>query len=484
MDLQDLNQLRSVEELTSYQTEVASRMTTLNLEFDGLPFTEEAREEFAALKEQHDAIKDRVGELKARTRAVEQAAGSERNRESLSFNTPRSGVARGDDIYDLSTARVDPYNPNGASSDLHERALRSIETSQFPSERSAGATQDDLRGRVEGLLERHSGNNEIATRILVTGSPAYRRAFTKALSGRPRTREEDEALSRAASLTTTAGGYAVPYTLDPTVILTNNGAINPVRGLANVIQITGNTWNGVSSAGITASYDAEAAEVSDDAPTIAQPTANVEMARAFVPFSVEIGEDWGSFQSEMVRLFSDAKDILESSKFLTGLGHGSTQPEGLLVGANNGTVLTATASVFAVADLYSVENALAPRWRNRASFTGGKAAFQKIRQFDTGGGASLWTQLQFGNPADLLGYPAYEWSDYSSAVTTPNSTILTLGDFSQFAIIDRVGMNVELVNHLFHTTSNLPSGQRGLFAYWRNTSDVVTAAAFRHVRVQ
>jgi HK97 family phage major capsid protein len=206
------------------------------------------------------------------------------------------------------------------------------------------------------------------------------------------------------------------------------------------------------------------------------------MARAFVPMSIEISEDWGSIQSELARLFSDAKDILESTQFLTGLGHASTAPEGLLVGAT-GTRVTATASVLAVADLYAAENDLAPRWRSRASWTGGKAAYQKIRQFDTGGGASLWTQLRFGDPADLLGYPAYEWSDYSSAVTTPGSSVLTFGDFNQFTIIDRVGMSIEYIPHLFHTTSNFPSGQRGLFAYWRNTSDVTVAAAFKTIKI-
>jgi HK97 family phage major capsid protein len=480
VDLQDLNQLRSVEELAAYQTEVKSRMSELDADFDGLPFTDEASDEFARCKEAHDEIDRRVAELKGRKRAVEAAHGREQNREALSFNTTRPGVVRGDDIYDMSTLRH-----NGLDTpldELRDRATRSIDASAFPSDRKLGYTQDDLRERVSGLLDRDSSDGEIAKRILLTGSPAYKRAFAKALGGKPRTRDEDEALSRAASLTTTAGGFAVPYTLDPTVILTNNGAINPVRQIANVITITGNTWNGISSAGITASYDAEAAEVSDDTPVLAQPTANVEMARAFVPMSIEVSEDWVSIQSEMARMFSDAKDVLESSKYLTGLGHTSTQPEGLLVGAT-GTRVTATASVFAVADLYSAENDLAPRWRSRAVWTGSKAAYQKIRQFDTGGGASLWTQLRFGDPADLLGYPAYEWSDYSSAVTTPGSSVLTFGDFNQFTIIDRVGMSVELIQHMFHTSNNLPSGQRGLFAYWRNTSDVTVSAAFKTIKI-
>lgn len=482
MDLQDLNQLRSVEELAAYQGEVRSRMADLNVEFDGLPFTDEARDEYANLKEQNAEIDARVAELKARKRDLEQMNSRDGNREGLSFNTSRPGAVRGDDIYDLSTVRSNLMDPSGASAELQERALRSIDTSTFPADRRAGYTQADLKERVEGLLDQSASDGEIAKRILLTGSPAYKRAFVKVLSSRPRTRDEDEALARAASLTTTAGGFAVPYTLDPTVILTNNGAINPIRQLAKVFTITGNTWNGISSAGITASYDAEAAEVGDDAPTIAQPSANVEKAQAFVPFSIEIGEDWGSFQSEMSRLFSDAKDVLESSKFLTGLGHGSNEPEGLLVGAT-GTRVTATASVLAVADLYSVENDLAPRWRARASWTGAKAAYQRIRQLDTSGGANLWTQLRFGDPADLLGYPAYEWSDYSSAVTTPNSSVLTFGDFNQFAIIDRVGMSVELIPHLFATGANRPSGSRGLYAYWRNTSDVVVASAFKTIKI-
>jgi hypothetical protein len=39
--------------------------------------------------------------------------------------------------------------------------------------------------------------------------------------------------------------------------------------VASVITIATREWKGVSSAGVTASYDAEAAEVSDDSPRLA-----------------------------------------------------------------------------------------------------------------------------------------------------------------------------------------------------------------------
>jgi HK97 family phage major capsid protein len=325
------------------------------------------------------------------------------------------------------------------------------------------------------MVEEVDSDGALALRILQTGSPVYKRAFGKLLANKPRTPEEERALA-------TSTNYAVPYTVDPTVVLTSNGVINPVRQIARVIQITGNHWTGVASAGVSASYDAEAAEVSDDSPTLTQPAADVEKAQAFIKYPIEVGDDWGALQAEMARLLADAKDTLESSKFLTGLGHASNEPEGLLVGAT-GTVLTASASVMAVADIYSLIQALAPRWRSRAVFAGSLAAYHKIRQFDTQGGANLWVQLQFGEPGNLVGRPAYEWSDYSAAITTGGSSVLTFGDFNEFSIIDRVGMSVEVVPHIFATANNRPSGERGLYAYWRNTSDVRTAGAFKTLKI-
>lgn len=55
---------------------------------------------------------------------------------------------------------------------------------------------------------------------------------------------------------------------------------------------------------------------------------------------------------------------------------------------------------------------------------------------------------------------------------------LLFGDFSQFLIVDRVGMSVELVPHLFGSNQR-PTGQRGIYAVWRNNSKILTDNAFR-----
>jgi HK97 family phage major capsid protein len=67
---------------------------------------------------------------------------------------------------------------------------------------------------------------------------------------------------------------------------------------------------------------------------------------------------------------------------------------------------------------------------------------------------------------------------------TSGNEILVYGDFRYYLIVDRVGMSVEVVPHLFHTATNYPSGQRGLLAFWRNTGRVRSAAAFRTLRTK
>lgn len=152
------------------------------------------------------------------------------------------------------------------------------------------------------------------------------------------------------------------------------------------------------------------------------------MARAFVPFSIEVGMDWASFQNEMAGLFADAKDVLEATKF--ALGSGTNEPFGVITGAT--TVFTASnTNSLVVADLSNVHNALGPRFRSRATWTMNNSVADKIRQLDTAGGANLWsanltvrsaavpatlTDGRMG--ADLFGKAVYEATAQSGAFTT------------------------------------------------------------------
>ena len=384
-------------------------------------------------------------------------------------------VRDSEDPFDLSSLRF-----NAPASEVRARALTAVEKVRH--------IGDKDREKATELIERaDTPDGRLARHILVTGSDAYRSAFPKLLAGETYllTDPERQAIveARAASLTNNAGGYAVPFTLDPTIIDTRDGYANPFRQVCRQVTIVTDQWNGVSSAGVSASYAAEAAEVGDNAPTLAQPSIDVEKAHAFVPFSIEIGQDWASFESDIRMMIVNAKDDLEAVKFTTGAGSGSNEPTGIITELDGGSseVSPATAETFAVADVYALEEALGPRYRTRASWMANKAVFNKIRQFDTSGGANLWERLGAAMPAQLIGYPAYENSamdgTWNTAATADNF-ILLLGDFSNYVIVDRAGMSVELVPHLFATANNRPSGQRGFYAWWRNGAGSVNDAAF------
>jgi HK97 family phage major capsid protein len=273
---------------------------------------------------------------------------------------------------------------------------------------------------------------------------------------------------RALSLTGATGGFAVPFELDPTILNTSNGVVNPIRQIANVEQITVDEWRGVSSTGITASYAAEATETTDNSPTLVQ-----------LPFSIEVGQDWSGLQGQMAELLADAKDTLEAAKFVTGTG--TNEPFGVLTGTTNTINAAAGADAFTLANLYALVGALPPRYRSRAAFIGDLLILNRIRQFDTvGSSAAIWADtLQADVPARLLGKPAYEASAMPDDATTGNK-FLVFGDFSRYKIVDRVGLTVEVIPHLFGTNQR-PTGQRGLYAYWRNGAKVVDGNAFRAI---
>ena len=178
--------------------------------------------------------------------------------------------------------------------------------------------------------------------------------------------------------------------------------------------------------------------------------------------------------------------MLEATQFTTGAGT-TVFPQGIVTGASTGSNL-ATTGVVAAADLYTTEFTLAPRFRTNARWFAHRMFYNKIRAIDTAGGAQLWTQnLTVGIPSNvegntgmrLLGYPAEECSGFTSTLAGAGNKIAVFGDASYFVIVDRVGLNLELVPIIFGAgQGNLPTGQRGLYAWWRNTSKVLNAAAF------
>jgi HK97 family phage major capsid protein len=107
-----------------------------------------------------------------------------------------------------------------------------------------------------------------------------------------------------------------------------------------------------------------------------------------------------------------------------------------------------------------------------------KSFYQAVRGLGDGSdGADLWVRLSGPQPNELLGYPANEASAMDG-LGTADGRVLLFGDFSEFLIVDRLGMTVEVNPHIVGGSGRW-TGQRAIVAVWRNSSLILVDNAFR-----
>jgi HK97 family phage major capsid protein len=380
--------------------------------------------------------------------------------------------------WDLGEMRTFNRSPEDLGQELRSRALCAVE-------KMAGAN-DRIRSTATQIIEAWDDKKgTIARMCLATSSPEYMRAWSKLARGKGHmvTPEEQQALERAMSLTDSAGGYLVPFQLDPTVIITSNGSINQIRQVARQVVATGDVWNGVSAGAVSWRWSAEGSEAGDNAPAFGQPTVPVYKADGFVPISIEAMDDADNVTTEVGRLLAFGKDTLEAAAFITGTGSG--QPTGIVT-ALTGTssiVTSTTADTFASGDVYKTDTALPGRYRPNASWLANRGIYNAIRQFDSSGGTNLWERIGADVPPMLLGRKALEAEDMDGVVNaTQENYVAVYGDFDNYVIADRIGMSIEFLPHLVGANRR-PTGQRGWYAWYRVGADSVNDGAFRMLNV-
>lgn len=371
-------------------------------------------------------------------------------------------------------------------SEAREAALRRLDDRGATGHMSA-----DQKGEVERQIRK---SDDIARRILVTEHDAYRTAWMKMVTdpdaGLLISDEERDALRQFAEYramaewTTTTGGFGIPVFIDPSIILTAQESENPFLELARQVNVNTNQWKGVSSAGVTWAFQTEAAATTDNSPTLAQPSVVVHMARGFIPYSIEVGQDYPSFAEEMATLLSEGYDELLVDKFTRGSGTG--EPFGLLTALSANTNvrvrIQTSGTTFGANDPYAVWKALPQKYRRRAAWLMSVDVNNKIRQIGTANVFHAFTENLKAEWLAILFNKEVRESPYMPDTTT--STAATdgyaiVGNFQNFVIARRGGMSVELVPQLFDVTNNRPTGQRGWFAYARIGSNSVNDLGFR-----
>lgn len=470
-----------------------SRIETLSAEISVL---EEERAALHAEAAVIDADETRSAE-EANSRTAEIVA---RNAEIKAAVADKQAVVDSLKALAAERAALPPVAPNfiRPSDPATPADVRSMQPHQVrdASLRILDATSDQIlsasrKAGVQRLIESRTAESDgtaIGRRLLLTENEHYRSAFVKALrdgSSAAWSPEEARAVNefRTQNITTdTSGGFGIPVLIDPTIIITTGTTASPLLNAMTIKTITNDVWRGVSAAGVAWSFDAESAEVSDDTVTFAQPTVTTAMARGYVPYSIEFGQDYPGMAAELGRLLSVGYDDLLATSLMTGSG--TNAPRGLFTALDantNDEVVVTTNAVFGAADIDKVWAALPEKWRARASWVMSVGYENAIRGFGSGTATSRFTVDQTKEGISLLNGRPVILSDYAPAVatTTTARNILVVGDLSNYVLAQRAGMSVEVIPHVIGLTNNRPTGERALFGYARVGANSVLDTSFR-----
>lgn len=481
--------MKTLEEMKARLAEVQEALRAIHEEAGDAGLTEERQAEWDEASSELDTLRSQIKAAEARMETVK-GLGERGSKEAPAFVKTHTDA----EVFDIDSIRSMSYSGDDFLNKVDSNARRAIERANY-----GVRNKESAQEQAEILLDTvDNSGRDLAKRMLLTGSPDYERGFTKLLrhgSDAFCSNEERQALLRAAQHlgvggSDAGGGYAVPFQLDPTVMLTSAGVINPIRELARVETIVGKEWQGVTSAGTSVARGAEEAVAPESNFTLEQPVVRTNRVQGYTKFSLEIDLSWNALRSEITRMLVDAKGQEENS-FITGNGSG-TAPGGIVGSADltsGQEVVGLTEDGFTAADLYALEEALDARWEGNASFLAHKSVYNKIRQFPTDGTAGSMNNLFVrsiteGTPNRLLDYPTYRSTGMNSlttALATDNLPFMVFGDFKQFLIVDRIGMTVEMVPTVVDPTTGRPTGQRGVYAVWMNNSKILIPNAFRYL---
>jgi HK97 family phage major capsid protein len=472
----DITQYRTRDEMSARRRELDAEITRM-AELPGVLDTG-TQVDWDEKTEERKALDEAIVAWDKRVAFAESIAPKEENR--VAYEAPQ--VLRRPtetDIYDLDAVWSRSRSPEQRAQTLRDNAMRSVEQATFP---HPAARPDEARAHIASLLDyKDTSEGELAQRILVTGSPLYGRYFDRIIAGQNLSSEEQRVGALAVGVSAT-GGAAVPYYFDPTIVPIGAWtSVNPYRQACRVEQIVGsNVWQAVAAGAVTAVRALEAGVAVEAGPGFEAPSITVKKVQSLVTYSIEMSQDRADLASEMARLIQEGKDTEEEASFTTGDGS-DPAPFGMMAvhaSVNGFWTVVHTAAGLAITDLYVFESALMLRHRMNAAWFMSRAAIRAIQALENDSG-----QLFGGNyyarvgypeltPAGntglrLLNYPIWEVpsAPYGAAADT---VIGAFGDPKQYVIVDRVGMNVEIIPHIF--TGAVPTGQRALYAMWRNSA--------------
>ena len=448
-----------IEKLVEERNELAAGLTYVR---SALDLDDIADDDFEAGAEYCRTAAEQIEALDAKIDGLEQiqaAAADPRNVTRGDFS-PMVNLNRAEDVDFDGLVRG-----NLGVAEVRDAALASLER--------GGKRYGNRAEHLERAEHLARSGDKFARHIATFGQDIYAEAWAKRMSGRDYLMTEAEARALAVGTGTSAGNL-VPTHLDPTIMLTNAGSYNPFRQICRVetlAQADGNTWNGITSAGATISWGAESSAYTKA--TVGNTAAPVplEKAKLRIDATEEALEDVANLASSVAMMLMDAKDNGEAAAFATGAGSGSNQPEGIITALDANTfceVANTTAATLGIVDLYKAYNGLSARFQQNATFVVSPVVLGTIEQAGLALGGGNVSDLADPRRASIIGVPRVVSSSFPG---TPSSTTqvenwLVVGDFSNYVIVEKVGMRVKFVDTVVNGDGN-PTGESAWLLNWR-----------------
>jgi len=283
----------------------------------------------------------------------------------------------------------------------------------------------------------------------------------------------------------TTGEILVPEALDAAIMRTV-GKIAVVRPLATVRTTTSNRERYRAITELSMAYG-DSLEIggalAESTPTPSEDWQYIEDMHGLA----KIGEnELDDSDFNLLTFFADsfarAKGELEDTKFITGSGHSSNEPEGMLDSTTITRITAASSVAIVFEDIVDVMHGY-----EDSSSTPLPAAYQKNGVFivhpftevalykikDSDGRPLWWPSMQAGLPNTLYGKAVYTQEDMDQIAASAD--VMIYGDIkATYRIIDRQGLSIIRLNELFRL-----GGLIGFRPKCRNTGGIVRAAASR-----
>ena len=312
----------------------------------------------------------------------------------------------------------------------------------------------------------------------------YKQAFSRWFRDRSHNgenfwRNADPKFTRAMEEGTDAeGGYLVPEDWRDELIHDPGVPGSVIRPSCRVIQTTrdaGNlptfgtaTWAGIAEEG--------AYTGAESTPTIGQVAFTIWKSGGLVRVSSELLEDEAhNLPSMLTQVFNEAAGRYEDEQAIAG--DGSSEPEGLRT-ASITDVLMASATAVVAADVNKLFWNLPAQFRSNGTFFSTSSFMQQLTSIgSTSAGQTFGEDLTAAPDDRFRGRPTAlfdgtGWDD--AAAIAANEEVGAFGDFSNYYMIDRVGISVRRNDSLY-----MGNDQVGFFARKRGDGRVGLTNAFR-----